>query len=215
MAPKLHKMDYSPPCRFVYLTAEALGIKLDYSEIDLKKLDQLDPAFLKLNPQHTIPTLEDDGKVIWDSHAISVYLFTKYAKDDSLYPKDLYKRAVVDQRFHFNSGTVFYLLRHIVRLMKYKGVKTISQELIDESIQAYEFLEKFLDGHQWIAGDQLTLADFCLLTSTTSLDVLVPINASKFPNVTAWIKRGQQLPYYHVNQKGLDDFRNVIKTLLA
>lgn len=95
--------------------------------------------------------------------------------------------------------------------MKYKGAKTVSQESINESIQTYEFLEKFLEGHKWIAGDELTLADLSLLTSTTSLDVLVPIDESKFPNVTAWIKRGQQLPYYHVNQKGLDDYKNLVK----
>lgn len=51
MAPKLYKMDYSPPCRFVYLTAEALGIKLDYSEIDLTKSEQLNPAFMKVTTQ--------------------------------------------------------------------------------------------------------------------------------------------------------------------
>lgn len=98
--------------------------------------------------------------------------------------------------------------------MRSKRLKTIPQELIDESIQSYEFLEKFLEGHQWVAGDQLTLADFCLLASTTSLDVLVPIDSSKFRNVIAWIKRGQQLPYYHVNQKGLDDFKNLVKTFI-
>lgn len=66
-----------------------------------------------MNPQHTIPTLEDDGKKIWDSHAINAYLVGKYGKDDSLYPKDLAKRAIVDQRLHFDSGMIFNWLRYI------------------------------------------------------------------------------------------------------
>lgn len=70
--------------------------------------------FLQLNPQHTVPTLKDGDFAIWDSHAISAYLVDKYGKDDSLYPKDLQKRAVVDQRLHFDSGVVFPRLSAIV-----------------------------------------------------------------------------------------------------
>lgn len=67
-----------------------------------------------MNPQHTIPTLvDDDGFTIWDSHAIMIYLVSKYAKDDSLYPTDLKKRALIDQRLHFESGVVFAYLRRI------------------------------------------------------------------------------------------------------
>lgn len=64
----------------------------------------------QLNPQHTVPTLDDNGIVLWDSHAINVYLVTKYGKDDSLYPKDFFKRAIVDQRLHFDSGVAYTLL---------------------------------------------------------------------------------------------------------
>lgn len=55
-----------------------------------------------------MPTLvDDDGFAIWDSHAIITYLVAKYAKNDALYPQDLKKKAIVDQRLHFESGTVF------------------------------------------------------------------------------------------------------------
>jgi len=184
-------------------------------EINLGERDHLKPEFVKLNPQHTIPTLEDEGKVIWDSHAINAYLVTKYGKDDSLYPKDFYKRAVIDQRLHFDSGVTFSLVRQVVRPALLRGVKTIPQEIIDEINIAYDFLNKFLEGHNWVAGDNITIADFSLVASTTSLDVLVPINASKYSNVIAWIKRAQQLPYYTVNQKGVEDFRALMKSVLS
>lgn len=54
-----------------------------------------------------MPTLDDDGYYLWDSHAITAYLVGKYGKDDSLYPKDLKKRGTVDQRLHFDSGVLF------------------------------------------------------------------------------------------------------------
>lgn len=69
--------------------------------------------YFQLNPQHTVPTLNDEGFTFWDSHAINVYLLSKYAKDDSLYPKDIKKRAIIDQRLHFDSGVAFAALRRI------------------------------------------------------------------------------------------------------
>lgn len=35
------------------------------------------------------------------------YLVSKYAKNDSLYPKDLIKRAKIDQRLHFDTAIIF------------------------------------------------------------------------------------------------------------
>lgn len=71
-------------------------------------------SLLQLNPQHTVPTLQDGDFVVWDSHAINAYLVGKYGKDDSLYPKDLQKRAIIDQRLHFDSGILFPRLAAII-----------------------------------------------------------------------------------------------------
>lgn len=59
-----------------------------------------------MNPQHCIPTMVDKGLVLWESRAIMTYLVSAYAKDDTLYPKDLKVRALVDQRLHFDLGTL-------------------------------------------------------------------------------------------------------------
>ncbi|XP_060519359.1 glutathione S-transferase 1-like [Cylas formicarius] len=104
----------SPPVRAVLMTAEALGLKLEFREVNLVKLEHLKPEYLKINPQHTIPTLDDDGVILWDSHAIVAYLVGKYAKDDSLYPKDLAKRGLIDSRLHFDTGYAFAALREPV-----------------------------------------------------------------------------------------------------
>jgi glutathione S-transferase len=130
MAPTLYMIHASPPVRAVLITAKAIGLDLTEKEIDFFQGEYLKPEYLKvsdllyhvefieprlqLNPQHTVPTLvDDDGFVVWDSHAIATYLVSKYAKDDSLYPKDLKKRAIVDQRLHFESGVLFARLLRI------------------------------------------------------------------------------------------------------
>lgn len=46
-------------------------------------------------------------KFYFFSRAIMQYLVDKYAKDNSLYPKDLKARALVDARLNFDCGTLW------------------------------------------------------------------------------------------------------------
>ena len=98
----LYHMDASSACRSVRLTAKMVGVELNLKVLDLQAGEQMKPEFIKINPQHNIPTLVDDGFVLNESRAICGYLVHKYAKDDTLYPKDPIKRAVVDQRLYFD-----------------------------------------------------------------------------------------------------------------
>lgn len=65
------------------------------------------PKLVQLNPQHCIPTLDDNELVLWESRVILTYLASTYGKDDALYPKDIRTRAMVDQRLHFDLGTLY------------------------------------------------------------------------------------------------------------
>ncbi|KAK4877102.1 hypothetical protein RN001_009608 [Aquatica leii] len=214
MAIKLYCLHTSPPVRSVYLTAAALGLQLELVEVNILKGDNRTEDFLKMNPQHTVPTLDDNGTIIWDSHAINIYLVSKYGKDKSLYPEDHYKRAIINQRLHFDSGMVFPVFLRIVMPILTGNTKTVPNNLIEETAQVYEFLDKFLEGSTWVAGNNVTLADFSLLSTITTLDDLVPIDSNKYANIIAWIKRGEQLPYYHANATGLELFRLKIKSCL-
>lgn len=100
----------SPPCRSVLMVAKNLGIDLNLKVINTHAQEHLTPEFVAINPQHTIPTLVDEGFAIWESRAILSYLAEKYGKDDSLYPKDPQKRAIVNQRLYFDMGTLYQRL---------------------------------------------------------------------------------------------------------
>ncbi|XP_017116480.2 glutathione S-transferase 1-like [Drosophila elegans] len=209
----LYGLEASPPVRAVKLTLAALEVPYEFVEVNTLAKENLSEEFLKKNPQHTVPTLEDDGHFIWDSHAIIAYLVSKYGKNDSLYPKDLLQRAVVDQRLHFESGVVFANgLRSITFPLFRNGLTNIPKERYDAIIEIYDFLETFLAGNDYIASSQLTIADFSIISTVTSLEAFVQVDTAKYPKVSAWIKRLQQLPYYEeANGKGVRTFASFIK----
>ncbi|XP_025833967.1 glutathione S-transferase 1-like [Agrilus planipennis] len=201
----LYFADASPPARSSILTIKALGLKnVTFKRVDLMQREQHKPEFLKLNPQHTVPTLVDeDGFTVWDSHAINTYLASKYDEKSSFYPKDLQKRAIIDQRLHFSCGTLFPRIARTFVGLLFHPEAGISQESIDEIKEAYGFLEKFLEKGKYIAGNELTVADFSLATEVVSI-VYCPPSPDEFPKITAWIKRMKELPYFdEVNEKAL------------
>ncbi|KAH8348279.1 hypothetical protein KR084_006142 [Drosophila pseudotakahashii] len=209
----LYGLDPSPPVRAVKLTLAALNLPYEYVNVDLVAREHLSSAYVEKNPQHTVPTLEDDGHFIWDSHAIIAYLVSKYADSDALYPKDLLQRAVVDQRLHFETGVVFANgIRTISKSVIFLGQTKQPKERYDAIIEIYDFVETFLKGHDYIAGDQLTIADFSLVSSVSSIVGFVDFDPIKYSNISAWIKRLEQLPYYEdANAKGARQLIAIIK----
>lgn len=66
-----------------------------------------------MNPLGTIPVLIDGDYVLSDSHAIMIYLLSKYGgnKSETLYPNDLQIRAAVNQALFFDAGVYFIRLK--------------------------------------------------------------------------------------------------------
>ncbi|CAG4962468.1 unnamed protein product [Parnassius apollo] len=171
-------------------------------------------VLLQMNPQHTVPMLKDDDFVVWDSYAISVYLLTKYTDDDALYPIEHKKRALIDQRLHFDSGVLFVALRAAVEPAAYWGENSIRPDALMKIKIAYEFTDKFLTD-KWLVGDEITLADICCVATISSLNELVPIDSDLYPNILQWLERCKEEEFYKKgNQPGLEQFSALLKSKL-
>lgn len=71
-------------------------------------------GFLKVNPQHSVPVLNDDGFILTESRAIIIYLIGKYFPEGhSLYPTDAKERARINQHLQFDCGILSPRLRAI------------------------------------------------------------------------------------------------------
>lgn len=156
----------------------------------------------QLNPQHTIPTINDDGIVIYDSHAICSYLVDKYGENDSLYPKDLVRRAHVNARLYFDSGFLFARLRYLFEPIFFMGESVIPQWKVEYIQKCWITMERFLETGNYVCGNELTIADFCCIATISSIDKIAVIDAEKFPKLFAWTKRMEALPFYNTENAG-------------
>ncbi|KAH8400722.1 hypothetical protein KR009_000523 [Drosophila setifemur] len=192
----LYGIDGSPPVRSVLLTLKALGLDFEYKIVNLMEGEHLKPEFLKINPLHTVPALDDNGFYVTDSHAINSYLVSKYGKDDSLYPKDLQKKAIVDQRLHYDSSVVTTLARSILRPLLWENNSEIAQTKIDALDAVYKNLNLFLETGDYLAGNNLTIADFHIAAVLVGLVVFLEVDSTKYPKLADWLERVKELPYY-------------------
>ncbi|KAH8306476.1 hypothetical protein KR018_012419, partial [Drosophila ironensis] len=199
----------SAPCRSVIMTAKALGLELNMKLLNPMEGEQLQPDFVKLNPQHTIPTLVDNGFAIWESRAIIVYLVQKYGQDDSLYPQDPEKQAVVNQRLYFDMGTLFqsFVLAIYPQI---RGNQPADPEAMKKVDTAFEFLNTFLEDQDYVAGDCLTVADIALLASVSTFEV-VDFDFSPYPNVARWYENAKEVtPGWDENWEGVQMIKKFI-----
>lgn len=172
---------------------------------------------MQLNPQHTVPTLDDNGKIIWDSHAICVYLIEKYAKDDLLYPaKDSYIRAKINQHLHFDTGVLFIKARASSEAIFLKGASEYPADAIDEIHSAYNFMEAFLKDDPFLVGNHMTVADLCCLATVSTSQIAAPICSKRYPKLHDWFDRLSDLPFYEeVNGKGVEAFREFVLSTMS
>ncbi|XP_017000359.2 uncharacterized protein [Drosophila takahashii] len=210
----LPKMDlyYLPlvsACRSVLMVAKALNLDLNKKLLNTLKGEQLNPDFIKINPQHTIPTLVDNGFTIWESRAVAVYLIEQYGKDDSLYPKDPKKQAVINQRLYFDMGSMYPSLANYYYKVFVTG-QFGSDEEFKKVQDTFGFLNTFLEGQEYVAGDQYTVADIAILASVSTFDAL-EFDISKYPNVAKWYENVKKItPGWEENWQGAQDVKKVV-----
>lgn len=83
----LYDYELSANCYKQRLMMSLLDVPYESTPIDFfPGLEHKGDAFKKINPMGHIPVIDDDGYVLWDAHAILVYLATKYDPSGRWYP---------------------------------------------------------------------------------------------------------------------------------
>ncbi|XP_034937798.1 glutathione S-transferase 1-like [Chelonus insularis] len=181
----------SPPCRAVMMLAKAIGVHLNYKIIDVTKGEQLSDDYKKLNPQHTIPTIDDNGLILSESRAIMGYLVNKYAKNDSLYPTDPKKKGIVDDRLYFDLCTLWPRIAKTYFPVVFKMTNAINEEDVKSMERGFEILNALLSNGEFAAEENLTIADFSMVMSVGMAQIF-GFDISPYENVVSWFERCQE-----------------------
>lgn len=185
----LYKRDASPPSCAVMMIADILGLKLDYKEPDLLKLEHKSDEFRKINPIGTIPVLQDDDFVLSQSHSIIKYLLSKYGgeQQEKLYPSDIRTRAVIDQCLFFDASVLFTSLKNVALPTLLRGLPGPTPQNIADIDEAYTVLEAYLQNNKYIAANNFTIADISLGSTAAAMQAIHKLDVNKFPKSVEWL----------------------------
>lgn len=148
--------------------------------------------YTAMNPNKLIPTLEDDGFVLWESSAIVRYLARKYGTG-KLMPANEQESARADQWMEWSTTTLYPDLTATIFIGLIRTpAKDRNNAGIAASIQRVGERLAILDGvlanRPYILGDKLTVADIPA-GSMMYRYFRLPIARPNLPNVEAWYAR--------------------------
>lgn len=154
----------------VSIALEELGLDYEPHRIDIMKNENMEPAFVALNPNGKIPAMIDPngpgGKPLglFESGAILVYLAEKTGK---LMPIDPARRYETLEWVFFQMASVGPMFGQVGFFHKFAGRaiedKRPLERYVKEAKRLFEVLEARLTGRAWIMGEDYTIADIALL----------------------------------------------------
>jgi len=178
---------------------DELGVRHEHVQLggSFGGLDQ--PAFLAMNPHGRVPVIDDDGVIVWESHAILRYLAAKHG-GLGWWDPDPATRAHVDQWLDWSQCSLqpdllmgvfwgFYRTPEAQRDMR--SVNAAVARTAADMIH----VERLLDGRRNFLGDTLTLADIAIGTHLFRYFNL-EISRPSLPNVQRWYASLQERPAY-------------------
>lgn len=216
---KLYCHPASTTSRPILLFAAENGIALDQKVVDLFTGEHYQPPFEAVNPNRLVPVLEDGDFRLTESSAILKYLADKV--DSPLYPKDLQKRARVNERMDWiNTQLCRDLAYGFVYPQIFPHHKRQNEHAHQATIEwgrerARTWLKVLNDNilgadNAYVCGKEMTIADyFC--SAFVALAELTGSDLSDYPNVKRWLGRMKALASWKPVNAAIDGFGASLK----
>lgn len=205
---KIYGCYKSRATRVLWLTEE---LELAYEHVPVIQAGKLDnplaadapintqsPAFLAVNPFGAIPAIEDDGLVLFESLAITLYLAKQYGGE--MGPKDLEEDALMMQWALFAATEIESNALKISRISA--DGRLDSEAGMSEAAAAARLLKRpiaVLENHfaknEFAVSDRFTVADINLAEIVRYAQPYAPLLTAN-PNLKAWLERCQSRPAF-------------------
>jgi glutathione S-transferase len=145
---------------------EELGIPFERTDLGGPFGGTREPSYLALNPNALVPTIEDDGFVLWESNAILRYIARSRAPGHPVYPQDPREAADCDRWMDWQQTalnpplvTVYFTL---FRIPEPERDWTAFEKARAQVGSLFAMLDERLAARRFLCGDALTLADIAL-----------------------------------------------------
>ena len=153
------------------------------------------PELIAVHPLGKSPVITDDGVTVFESGAIIDYLIRHHG-NGSLQPATHTNNFEVYQQWmHYAEGSAMLplLLKLYVSRLGEAGAP-LSPRIEGEIANHLGFVNKSLQGKEWLVGNAITGADIQM--SFVGEVAGTRGNRERFPNIEAWVKRFQARPAY-------------------
>lgn len=155
------------------------------------------PEYRKMNPTGLVPTMDDDGFVLWESHSIVRYLSAKHGAG-TLCPADLQARASaerwMDWAFAFQ-GAMRNVFWGLIRTPPEKRDAKAIEEGRTKTIALLPVIEQTLARQPYVTGASFTMGDIPIGCEVQRW-MRVPVERPSFPAVEAWFERLRARPAF-------------------
>lgn len=172
----------------IFLHEAELEYALHYIDFDAR--EQKADWYVALNPNGRIPTLVDDGFVVFESGAILWYLAEKTGRFLSEDPRE---RSETLQWLMFQMAGVGPMMgqaMYFQRIAKPKGqeVPFAIERYVQESRRLLEVLDRRLEGRRWLVGEAYSVADMATYPWARS-HYWATVSVEGLDNLQAWLAR--------------------------
>ena len=186
---KIYGAPHSRAFRVIWLANE-LGIPYEHVPVTFSAPNPQckEPWYLALNPNGLVPTIDDNGFVMWEFAAINLYLAETY--EFSLYPPNPQDRGRILQWTFFVTTEVEPALITLFRNRVFFPPEQRSAALADQAEATLRTRLAVIEGQlaktPFLGGDKWDMADFmvaCVLYVLTRLK----LDLTAYPKLDAWL----------------------------
>jgi GST-like protein len=177
----------------VHIMLEETGLDYKVHPIDIGAGEQFNPEFLAISPNNKIPAMVDSdgpgGKrmALAESGAMLFYLASKTGK---FLPKDLRARWDVMQWVMFQMGHIGPMLGQAHHFLQYapEKIEYAMNRYRNEANRLYGVVDKQLQGNEWIAGGEYSIADMSIMP-WLRFPERQGVNVEDYPHLKKWRDR--------------------------
>jgi glutathione S-transferase len=193
---KIYGQYRSRAFRVIWLCKES---NIEYEHVDVTinvaGATAKEPWYAEINPNERVPSIGDDGVVMWESAAINMWLAEKY--DSPLYPRTLAGKARMLQWAFYIANDVephmITVMQHRVMFPPEKRVAATADEADAKLQPKLRILEEWLAKHKFFGDNRWDMGDFMVASVCYSM-WLTKYDLSKYPKFDAWLKASVERP---------------------